>query len=370
MRTIKTTPLWRSGKAFTLILASIALASCGHSDTVAAGADSTPSPAPPVQFVAVRQQTIRDFLDLPAKIQADPTKVIRVFPPTSGRVVSVEVKPGDHVRRGTTLVVIQSSDVASALSDYQKSQIEADRSARVLARETELFQHGAAAEKDYQDAKAQAESANAELDRAAQRLRLLNVSAQSNTDRVQMKAPSSGEVLDVVAAPGQFAKSLESSDPLLTIANLDPIWVVGDVYEKDVSKLAVGRPATVTVSAYPEQQWNGRIAALSDALDPVTRTLKVRIVLTNPHNGLKPEMFASIHVEVGSYTGLVVPAESVIREGNTSTVFVQDKSGKIERRTIATGRTFVDKVEITSGLRPGDLVASHGAELLKGSPAE
>jgi cobalt-zinc-cadmium efflux system membrane fusion protein len=264
---------------------------------------------------------------------------------------------------------LNSSDVASARSDYAKANIEAERAARAMERQKLLFEHGAAAEKDYIDTRAQADSARAELARARQRLDLLNLSPSANTDNVPLVAPSNGIVLDVSVAAGEFSKSLESANALITVADLNAVWIVGDVYEKDVAKLEPGKQVTVTLQAYPDQQWRGHIDSISGALDPTTRTLKIRVVLPNPDQRLKPEMFGAIHVNAGTHSALVVPAASIIREGNTTTVFV-NHDGKSEQRAVTVGHTIDGNVEIVSGLREGESVAADGAELLKGGPAE
>jgi membrane fusion protein, heavy metal efflux system len=323
----------------------------------------------PVRYLKVIEQTLPEGLDLAAKVQPDPTKVVRIFPPASGRVVAIEVKPGDRVRRGQTVASLSSSDVASARSDFAKANIETGRATRAMERQRVLFEHGAAAEKDYIDAHAQADAARAELARAQQRLELLNVIPSATTDRVTLVSPGSGVVLDVSAAPGEFSKSLESANPLITVADLSTVWIVGDVYEKDVAKVGRGKPVTVTLQAYPGRQWSGRIDSLAGTLDATTRTLKVRVALPNPDQRLKPEMFGTIHVKAGTHQALVVPAAAIIREGNATIAFVKN-AGKPEQRTVTVGQTVDGNVEILTGLRAGDEVAADGAELLRGGPTE
>ncbi len=333
-------------------------------DSTKATSNTQPSDDP-VRYVKVVQQSIPETLDLAAKVQADPTKVVRIFPPASGRVLSIEVKPGDYVRRGQTVGVLSSSDVASARSDYAKANIEAERATRAMERQKLLFEHGAAAEKDYIDARAQADAARAELARARQRLELLNLPASANTDNVSLIAPADGIVLDVSAAAGEFSKSLESANPLITIADLNTVWIVGDVYEKDVAKLDRGEQVSVTLQAYPDRQWSGHIDSISGALDPATRTLKVRVALHNPGQRLKLEMFGTIHARAGTHQALVVPSGAIVREGNTTTVFLNN-GGKPEQHTVTIGQTVNGNVEIVNGLHAGEEVAAVGAELLKG----
>jgi len=363
----------KQAKNLSMIGLSVALAAliaCGRAAQVDVKAASNSQPANrTVRYVKIEQQLVTDTLDLTGKVQPDPTKVVRIFPPASGRVVSIGVKPGDRVERGQTLAVLTSSDVAGARSDFTKAKIEAERAKRAMEREKLLFEHGAAAEKDYVDAHAQADSADAELARAQERLNLLSVNPAIDTDRVSLVAPARGVVLDVSAAPGEFSKSLDSANPLVTIADLDTVWVLGDVYEKDAAKLSVGRPVTITLQAYGGQQWSGRIDSISGALDPTTRTLKVRIALPNRKQLLKPEMFATVHVRVGSHQALVVPAAAVIREGNATTVFVK-QADTPQQRAVTLGQSVDGVVEILSGLSVGEEVAAEGAELLKGGRSE
>ncbi|PYX80231.1 MAG: efflux RND transporter periplasmic adaptor subunit [Acidobacteria bacterium] len=357
--------------AFAIALGvSLLLTGCNHpsQDQAKAGGEDLPADGP-VRYVKVTPQTLPETLDLAAKVQADPTKIVRIFPPASGRVLSIDVKPGDHVRRGQAVASLSSADVANAQSDYAKANIEAERATRTMERQKVLVDRGAVAEKDYLDARAQADEARAELARAKQRLDMLNVSPSTTTDRVTLVSPDSGVVLDVSAAPGEFSKSLESANPLITIADLNTVWIVGDVFEKDVAKVGRGKPATVTLQAYPGQQWSGRIDSLSGALDATTRSLKVRVVLPNRDRRFKPEMFGTIQVEAGAHPALVVPATAIVREGNATIVFVKS-AGKPEQRTVTVGQTVDGNVEILTGLHARDEVAADGAELLKGGPPE
>jgi cobalt-zinc-cadmium efflux system membrane fusion protein len=155
----------------------------------------------------------------------------------------------------------------------------------------------------------------------------------------------------------------------MTIADLWTVWIVGDVFEKDIAKVQTGTKATVLVDAFPGQRWNGRIDSVSGALDPVTRTLKVRVALVNSGQKLKPEMFATIHVDTGSHQGIVVPASAIIHTGQNTFVFVENQ-GKPEQLNVSTGQSVDGKVEITSGVQPGQRVAVNGAELLTGGTSQ
>src|SRR5262249_17244424 len=334
------------------------LLGCGRSVDISASTPGKEQPQDaPIRYVKVAQQQVPETLELAAKVQPDPTKIVRIFPPASGRVIAIAVKPGEHVRRGETVAILSSSDIATAQSDFAKANIEAERATRTMDREKMLFEHGAAAEKDYIEAKAQAEAARAELVRTKQHLELLNVSPSATTDRVTLVAPAAGVVTDVNAAPGEFSKSLESANPLITIADLNTVWIVGEVYEKDLAKVSRGKQVTITMPAYPGRQWTGRIDSLSGTLDPTTRTLRVRVVLANPNEQLKPEMFGTIRVNIGTHQALVVPAAAIIREGGNTTVFVKTGAAP-QQRDVTVGQAVDGQVEIVSGLQVGEEVAA------------
>ena len=364
----------RSNRKFAALMAcllvlNIGFCACSRHDQNSAVNNQPNRSEKPVHFLTVSEEPIQDRLELGAKVQPDPTKVFRIFSPASGRVLGIEVKPGDTVKRGETLALLDSSEAGSARSDFAKAEIESERALRATDREKVLFEHGAVAEKDYIDAKAASDSAAAELSRARQRLQMFDLNPAASTDQVPLTAPARGVVLTVNAAPGELSKSLDNADPLITLADLSTVWIVGEVYEKDIEKLQPGKQVTVTLDAYPGQQWTGRIESLSGALDPATRTLKVRVALANPAQKLKPEMFASIRVDVARHNAIVVPSTAVIHEGQTTSVFVSN-NGQPEQRQVTTGQTIDGKVEITSGLQVGQKIAAQGAELLNGGPSQ
>jgi membrane fusion protein, heavy metal efflux system len=358
----------RSGWLFGFS-AGLLITACHHEPAPVMPTATGQSAASPVQYVAVREQLIEDQVEFSAKVQADPSLSFRVFPPASGRVLGIQARPGDTVSRGERLATIESADAGSAQSDLVKAEIEAERAERAANREKILLDHGAVAEKDYIDAKASADSAQAELERAKRHLDVLGMSTSAATDHIPLYSPSRGVVLTVSAAPGEFSKSLDNADPLMTIADLSTVWIVGDVFEKDIAKIQPGTKVTVTVDAFPGQRWTGHINSISGALDAVTRTLKVRVTLPNPGDKLKPEMFAAIHVGVGAHAAVVVPSSAVIHEGQSTVVFV-DNNGQPERRNVTAGQAVDGKVEISSGLEKGQRVAVNGAELLTGGASQ
>ncbi len=305
-----------------LILAGV-MAGCGAAPPAPepaappAGAEGTvyvPSDPRGIRTAPAELKQIPVTLELAGRIEPDPTTVTPVFPPVGGRVIRVEVRPGEAVERGQVLAVLESSDVTSARMDYRHAVADAEVKGKQRERAADLLAKGALAEKDAQQAVADASMADAEVTRALDRLRVLDVDPAGTTNEFKLLAPHAGVVLDVGAAQGEFSKSLDAPRALCTLADLNSVWVVGDIYEKDIAGLQVGQQAIVAVSAYGSKKWNGRVAAIADALDPVTRTLSLRVVLPNPGRALKPEMFATISLVRSVNPAILIPASAVIRE--------------------------------------------------------
>lgn len=314
----------------------------------------------------VRVTAIDNVLEIPARIVPDPGRVVRVFPTAGGRLLHVEVRPGDQVTRGRTVAILESSDVWQARSDYNKARAEDDRFDRTFKRIKLLYEHKVISQREFEDAQANSVEARAELDRASARLRLLGASPDNNSNQVSLAAPIGGTVLSIGATTGEISKSTDNSEAICTIADLSTVWILGDVYEKDLASVQPGSNVEITVSAYPRETWNGKIAQVSDVVDPATRTLKMRIVMLNPGRKFKPDMFASIRVHRHMTQAMLIPTSAVLHEGGDTAVMVQTASGKYERRLIEERPVNAEETIAVKGLSPGEQVVTEGAALLRG----
>jgi cobalt-zinc-cadmium efflux system membrane fusion protein len=323
-----------------------------------------------LETVTVHRQQVASQLVLPARIMANPTDMVHIYPLISGRVLSLNILPGQEVHQGQKIGTLQSSNAAQARSDFEKAKIEADRADLQLNRAKELLQHDVMAQRDYDDLKALDDSDRSELERARQALHLLGFSENDTSDVVPITAPISGDVLDVGTGPGELQRSLDNATAIATIANIDSIWVAGDLYPRDQGSVHTGQQTDITVNGYPGLTLHGAIENISDAVDPVSLTLKVRVVLSNPGHRLKPQMYANMAVNGRQHNVIVVPATAVIQSGHDTFVFVETAPGKHERRAVTLGETHADIDEITQGLNDGDKVVSAGAELLRAEEAQ
>ncbi len=344
------------------LAACVALAGCGKEVNSAAGEVSQ---AQVIETVVVHHQQMASQLVLPARIVTNPTRTVHIYPLISGRILSLSILPGQQVHKGEKIGTLQSSDAGQARADFEKAKIEAARADLQLARAKELLAHGVMAQRDYDDLKALNETDHAELERARQALHVLGFNENSTSDIVPIVAPISGVVLDVGTGPGELQRSLDNATPIADIANIDSVWVVGDLYPRDQAAVHVGQPASITVAGYPGLVLHGAVQNISDAVDPVTLTLKVRVVLPNPGYRLKPDMYANMTLTTRTSDVIVVPSTTVIRNGSEVFVFVETAPGKYVRRDVTIGGTHADNDEITQGLNDGDKVVTTGAELLR-----
>ncbi|HEY4836995.1 MAG TPA: efflux RND transporter periplasmic adaptor subunit [Candidatus Acidoferrales bacterium] len=367
-----------AGAIYLALIFSVGISGCSSAPPTPEPAAATsnaegivyvPSDPRGIHTASAELKQIPVTLELAGRIEPDPTSVTPVFPPVGGRVIRIEVRPGEAVARGQILAVLESSDVTSARMDYRHAIADAEVKGKQRERAADLFSKGALAEKDAQQADADAKMADAEVSRTLDRLRVLDVDPAGTTNEFKLLAPHAGVVLDVGAAQGEFSKSLDAPRALCTLADLSTVWAVGEIYEKDIEGLKVGQQASVAVSAYGNKKWAGRVAAIADALDPVSRTLSLRVVLPNPERTLKPEMFATISLVRSVSPTIVIPASAVIREGSSSFVYVQRNANQFEKREVTLGASESDRAEVEKGLKAGDVIVTEGALLLRAAGA-
>ncbi|MDE1163107.1 MAG: efflux RND transporter periplasmic adaptor subunit [Acidobacteriaceae bacterium] len=334
---------------------------CKH----AASAPEAAQPKINLTVNTIHAETSSDQLHLPGRVEADPQKVVHIYAPLSGRLLSLSLVPGQEVRKGQAVATLQSGDVAQARSDFEKAKIEALRSDRALERGKLLASHDVLSQADLQELQATDAAAHSEQERARQRVHELGFSENGTSDIATITAPITGTVLDVGTATGEMQRSLETTNGIATVANLDQVWVTGDVFEQDLHSIHLHDVVSITFSAYPGQTFTGTVANVGDSFDPGTHALKVRVVLQNPGHKLKPAMFATLSVAQPAQTRLMLPQSAVLHDGDSTVVYVPAGDGKYVTKTVKTGASIGDRIEILSGLQNGDRVVTKGAAYLR-----
>ena len=322
----------------------------------------------------VGEQEIASTLDAPGRIAFDDLRVSHVFSPASGRIVQIDAAPGQHVRKGAPLLSIESPDVGIAMSDLGKAEADLTAAERELKRQRELVEAQAGSQRDLEQAQSAYDRARAELSRARQRADIFRRQGATVSQRFVLRAPIEGDVIARNANPGtevQGQVAGAAAQELFTIGTIDPVWAYADVFEVDVPRIKVGAPVQVKVVAYPERTFPGRVDWISSALDPASRTARVRCTLRNPARELLPEMYATLSIATPARKALAVPRSAIVHVGDERVVFVQTGSTetgllKFQRRRVQVEEAENDPVPVKAGLAPGDAVVVAGALLLSG----
>ncbi|MBF0458885.1 MAG: efflux RND transporter periplasmic adaptor subunit [Nitrospirae bacterium] len=317
--------------------------------------------------VSVAPVAVKDTprtMTLPAVVEADPARTNNIMSPVVGKVTKLEVRLGERVTKGQTLAVIESADLAQAYADDDKARDALDHAKRTLERVRGLNKAGAGAVKDLEQAASDYEQANIEFRRAEARLKEIGVPAKpKDAPRLlTLTAPSNGSITALATAQGAFVNDLTAS--LMTIANLDSVWVTAYVPETSISFITEGQPVDVTFSAYPQQQFHGTVGFVSDIVEPDTRRTKVRIAFSNTDRKFKPNMFANVSFMIPQKKAVFVPNSALLMNNDNTTVFLEVAPWTFVKRTVVPGYGEGDGARIDKGLNPGDRVIVKGGVLI------
>jgi cobalt-zinc-cadmium efflux system membrane fusion protein len=378
----------------SLVIFCVLLAACGHKETVVETAE-LPSggtaqsgeiviPPDSPKLKQIRVETVKtesvptDEVVAPGKIEVNPNRVAHVSLPVMGRITSVVPKLGDFVQQGTPLITVESADVDAAMSAYQQAEAGVNQAKATLLkaqadleRARDLFEHNAVAQKEVLNAqnslaqaKATLEQAEAAQKQAGGKLEIFGLQPRQYGQKLTVRAPISGKVLEMNAVPGEFRNDTNAS--VMTIADLSTVWVASDVSESSIRLIQVNERLEIELTAYPGETFTGRVTKIADVVDPQTRTIKVRAEMDNSRGRLRPEMFGKIrHVEAMEPRP-VVPAGTVIQGDGQNVVYVEKSPGVFVQRVVTVGPRVKNGVAILKGIQAGDRVVVDGVMLLKG----
>ena len=385
--------------ALTLSVGAMALGGCGGQDEEPAealaadhaegGAEDADHAGEEIELVTLDTAAMRlggiqvatveavttSGLPVTGTITYDANRVSHVGARTEGRVLALQADLGTRVRRGQVLVELESAEVGQIRAD----EIEAEALLKIerenYAREQRLEQQGISSRKELLEAERGLRRAEAALRSARDRLRVLGA-GHGDGGHFDIVAPFAGVVVGRDVSLGEMATP---ADTLLTLADLSRVWIELDVFERDLSRVRIGQPVSVTVTASPGRTFPGRIVYLGQVLDPAKRTVRARVEIPNPDGALKPGMFATATIQVGGGGPpvAVLPQDAVQELEGRQVVFVPgEKPGEFRPVRVEVGETIEgNRVVIRSGLAPGSRVVIAGAfalrsELAKGEIGE
>ena len=310
-----------------------------------------------VTLATVELKNVNDQLSEPGTVDMDEEHLSYVQTRFPGWIQDVFANADyQFVRKGQRLFTVYSPELVSSEQEY----LLARQSQKVFSQDA----HGMAAHES-----------GWLLQAAAERLRQFGVPEQAITNlersgKVQrdiaIDSPASGYIIERNALPNAY---VQPDTKLYTIADLSTVWVYANVFQNDVGRLKPGDPAQVTVDAYPGRQFNGHIDQVLPQVDPTTRTVRVRLIFSNPGVVLKPGMYVNVVIAVPLGRHLVIPSSAVLQTGSRAIAFINRGNGNLEPRTIETGPQLDDSVIVLHGLKAGEQVVS-SANFLVDSEAQ
>lgn len=345
------------------VLVCLSLVSCKQppEDPLSPGFRLTDSMLNRISIDTVRLARVSAELKLSGKVTPEDNKIANVFPIVGGHVVRVNADLGDHVRKGAVLAVIRSTDIA----DFEKQRRESE-TGLLLARQSlrsaqELYKSKLNTERDVAAAQKAVDDAQAELDRINEVFRIYQIDRGSYYN---ILAPISGFITEKKLNTNmQLPQGVNES--VFSIARIDSVYIVANVYETDIAKISLHTPAEVTVLSYPDQTYPGSVDKIMNILDPTTRTLRIRIRLPNPDYRLKPEMAATVHLCYHEPHQLpVIPAEAVVFDKSRNYVMVFHNRDSVETRPVELFSTVGSAAYVSAGLHPGEKLIVNNALLV------
>jgi len=323
-----------------------------------------------VQVVTVEPGTLTRTLRLTGAVAYNAFKTTPVITQVGGPVSRILVVPGQHVRAGQPMLEVSSPDYSQLLDAYLKAADSFRLADKNYTRAQDLYQHHAIAERDLEVAESDRNQARADLNAAEQGMKILGIKNPSglakapSSAQIPVLAPIGGEVVERLVSPGQVVQAGQTQ--AFTISDLSTVWVLANVYQSDLAYVRSGNDVVVQTDAYPGS-FHGRISYVSPSLDPNTRTLQARIVVDNPGEKLKKDMYCTVTVTAGSIANvLAVPDSSVLRDDNNQPfVYVETGTNQFGRRDVDVGEKQNGKVQILKGISAGERVVGDGSLFLQ-----
>jgi cobalt-zinc-cadmium efflux system membrane fusion protein len=289
------------------------------------------------------------------------------FAPLSGRVSEVKVRLGDHVKEGDQLVSVKASDLSTLQHDLAAAQLAIKTKQAIVDRTKQLVDARAASQNDLMVAQSELAEAKLAAQNAAAKIQSLSVKEQSDTV-YWIVAQRAGTIVQLEAVPGQEVGP-DKERPVVTVADLDSVLVVGDLRQREATGVTPGLEAMVTSPGTTKGGLKGVVETVSEVVDPDRQTIPVRIRLKNEGHAFRPNAYVNVSFST-TQSGdqvVVVPSAAIVSDGAESVVFVEGPPGTFKRRAVQLGRQTKDKTEIVNGLKPGERVVTQGALLLLNS---
>jgi cobalt-zinc-cadmium efflux system membrane fusion protein len=333
-----------------------------------------------IKVIALKAESLPDTIRATANIAHNQDRSFHVTPRVRGRVVEVYASIGSAVSVGSSLALLDSTELGEARAEHAKAVALLDLAKSNVERERRLFEQKISPQKDLLAAQAEERRGEVEVRMLHEKLRLYGLSdgeingSNAAPSRYMVRAPGPGVVLEKEITLGEV---IEAGKKVFTISDLSTVWVLLNIYEKDLAKVTRGTSVKIQTESYPGEIFAGKVAYIGDVVDLQNRTVSLRVEVPNPSRRLKPGMFATAEV-VASGTvakAIVIPSSAIQKIERKPVAFVWQSDGSFAKKELQLGKEMSGRVEVKSGLTDGEQVVVEGSftlksELLKGTLAE
>lgn len=323
-----------------------------------------------VQVLTVQPTTLPRSLRLTGAVAYNSFRTTPVITQVSGPVSRVVVVPGQKVHQGEPMLYVASPDYSQLRTNYLKAKEAYALAQKAYARARDLYEHKAIAEQNLEQAQSAEVQASGDLASSQAALKVMGITDPDELMKgppsfeVPVRAPISGEVVEQNVSAGQLIQP--GTTQCFMISDIGSVWVLVNVYQKDLPHVRVGNTVTIQADAYPEV-FHGRISYVAASLDPTSRTLQARIETNNPGEKLKKDMYVVATVNAGTIpNAIALPDAAVLRDTeNQPFVYAAAGSNQFGRRSVTLGESLNGQTQITSGLKAGDQVIGNGSLFLQ-----
>jgi cobalt-zinc-cadmium efflux system membrane fusion protein len=314
-----------------------------------------------LQIDSVMKCQIVNSLILTGKVGFNENNVARIFPMVSGIITGVNVQIGDYVKKGQTLGVIKSMEMAAYSSDLITSKTNLLIAKKNLDASEDMYKSGLLSQKDLVTAEEMYKQTEAQLTRSTQ---VLQINGGNTTGEYIVRAPISGFIVEKMIN-NNMAIRADNTNNLYTISDLKNVWVEANVYESNITKVHKGDAADVTTLSYPGRIFKGKVDQVLNVLDPTNKVMKIKVVLPNPDYALKPEMFASVTVEnQRNSEALCIPSSALIFDQSQYFVLIYRSLSDVRIAPVTIIDTHEGKSYVSGDIKEGDKVIASNAILI------
>lgn len=316
-----------------------------------------------IKIETVQQSDGESALMLTGRVTFDEDHTQRVATPIDGRVQAIRVQIGDRVKKGQPLIELTSPQVGQIQAEAIKAQHDFEVASKAMERTRTLSKEGAVSDREVAQVDADFKKARADVGRMSAQLQALGINATDPAVRVEIRAQIGGIVVERNVLLGQEVRA-DQTLPLLTVTNLETVWILADVYEEDLALVKAGDPIIAHVAAYPGEQFPGKVETVAEAVDPASRAIKVRCVVRNPDLKLKAEMFAKLELKAAGAKSILVPPQAVLEDGERQQVIIVAGTN-FSLREVQVGAQTHGLTRVLRGLEAGEQVVTDGALFLR-----